>query len=217
MSWHGPSAPRVDGIATKSRVVASCASKLASTASRIFRLVSMAFISSVFPLSLSESHARQYTRQAKISRAHGDTDARQPQYSVSHHWRPDRRGGRARLQSLPDQKGTGRPANQSRTEWAEDPEQVKWDVPLMMKISHIQGFLCLLLGSFALVALATSAMAEQVAREQDIVDLRVGQRIQVDDGSCPAGQIKEVSGTRMTESGILRAIKCIPRLGPKKR
>jgi hypothetical protein len=94
---------------------------------------------------------------------------------------------------------------------------VKWAVPLMMKISHIQGFLCLLLGSFALVALATSAMAEQVAREQDIVDLRLGQRIQVDDGSCPAGQIKEVSGTRMTESGILRAIKCIPRLGPKKR
>ena len=27
MSWHGPSAPRVEGIATKSRVVASCASK----------------------------------------------------------------------------------------------------------------------------------------------------------------------------------------------
>src|SRR6202165_1572632 len=44
ISWHGPSAPRVEGIATKSRVVASCASKLASTASRIFCLVSMAFI-----------------------------------------------------------------------------------------------------------------------------------------------------------------------------
>src|SRR6476619_6390400 len=35
MSCHGPSAPRVEGIATKSRVVASCASKPASTASRI--------------------------------------------------------------------------------------------------------------------------------------------------------------------------------------
>src|SRR5262245_31383693 len=35
MSWHGPSAPRVEGIATKSRVVASWASKPASTASRI--------------------------------------------------------------------------------------------------------------------------------------------------------------------------------------
>ena len=43
---------------------------------------------------------------------------------------------------------------------------------------------------------APSAMAAQVAREQDIVDLRLGQRILVDDGSCPAGQIKEVSARR---------------------
>jgi hypothetical protein len=40
--------------------------------------------------------------------------------------------------------------------------------------------------------------AEQVSREQDIADLRLGQRILVDDGSCPAGQIKEVSGAKMT-------------------
>jgi len=70
---------------------------------------------------------------------------------------------------------------------------------------------------FALCALAPSAMAEQVAREQDIVNLRLGQRIQVDDGSCPAGQIKEVSGAQMTTTGIVRARKCIPRLGIKKR
>jgi hypothetical protein len=94
---------------------------------------------------------------------------------------------------------------------------VRRTVPLTVKISHIEGFWLLLLGGFALVALATSAMAEQVSREQDIVDLRLGQRIQVDDGSCPAGQIKEVSGARMTETGILRAIKCISRVGPKKR
>jgi hypothetical protein len=87
----------------------------------------------------------------------------------------------------------------------------------MMKISLIESFRFLLLGGFALVALTMPAIAQQVSREQDIVDLRLGQRIQVDDGSCPAGQIKEVSGARMTESGILRAIKCIPRLGPKKR
>jgi len=48
------------------------------------------------------------------------------------------------------------------------------------------------------------------------VNLRLGQRILVDDGSCPAGQIKEVSGTQMTANGIARAIKCIPRLGPPK-
>ena len=74
-----------------------------------------------------------------------------------------------------------------------------------------------LLVGLVLFALAVPATAQQVSREQDIVDLRLGQRIKVDDGTCPAGQIKEVSGARMTGAGILRAIKCIPRLGPKKR
>ncbi len=65
--------------------------------------------------------------------------------------------------------------------------------------------------------LATPVLAQQVSREQDIVELRLGQRILVDDGSCPAGQIKEVSGAQMTPTGISRTRKCIPRLGPKKR
>jgi hypothetical protein len=68
----------------------------------------------------------------------------------------------------------------------------------------------LLLGS------AGSAAAQQVAREQDIVDLRLGQRIMVDDGSCPAGQIKEVTGVKLTTTGIARARKCVPRMGTKK-
>jgi hypothetical protein len=75
-----------------------------------------------------------------------------------------------------------------------------------------------LLGGLALAALATTAaLADQVSREQDITDLRLGQHVQVDDGSCPAGQIKEVTGARMTPSGILRVQKCIPRLGPKRK
>jgi hypothetical protein len=82
------------------------------------------------------------------------------------------------------------------------------------KISRI-GLLCLLLLA-AFTFTATPAMADQVSREQDIVNLRLGQRVLVDDGSCPAGQIKEVSGAKMTPSGILRAVKCIPRLGTKK-
>jgi hypothetical protein len=53
--------------------------------------------------------------------------------------------------------------------------------------------------------------------ERNIVDLRLGQRILVDDGSCPAGQIKEVSGSQMTESGVLRTRKCVPRLGTKQQ
>ena len=88
---------------------------------------------------------------------------------------------------------------------------------LLMTRSQIRHFSYSLLGGLALAALVTSAMAQQASREQDITDLRLGQRILVDDGSCPAGQIKEVSGARMTSSGILRVRKCIPRLGPKRK
>jgi len=70
----------------------------------------------------------------------------------------------------------------------------------------------LLIGS----ASAVSAMTDQVAREQDIVGLRLGQRIMVDDGTCPAGTIKEVSGAKMTPTGVLAARKCVPR-APKKK
>ena len=61
------------------------------------------------------------------------------------------------------------------------------------------------------------AVAQTFSREQDIPDLRLGQRVLVDDGSCPAGQIKEVQGSQMTTSGVLRTRKCIQRLGTKKR
>jgi hypothetical protein len=75
----------------------------------------------------------------------------------------------------------------------------------------------LALAALALFALAGGARAEIVSREQDIVDLRLGQRVMVDDGSCPAGQIKEVQGSQMTTSGVVRTRKCVPRLGPKTR
>jgi hypothetical protein len=86
----------------------------------------------------------------------------------------------------------------------------------VMKSPRIMHCAVALLGGLALATLATSAMAEQVSREQDITNLRLGQRIQVDDGFCPAGQIKEVSGARMTPNGILRTQRCVPRLGTKK-
>jgi hypothetical protein len=75
---------------------------------------------------------------------------------------------------------------------------------------------CIIFSTFLLLGFATPAAAEQVAREQDVVDLRLGQRIMVDDGSCPAGQIKEVTGVKLTTSGIARARKCVPRMGTKK-
>ena len=80
-----------------------------------------------------------------------------------------------------------------------------------MKVSHF------ILSAFLLFGFAVPAAAEQVAREQDIVDLRLGQRVMVDDGSCPTGQIKEVSGAQMTAARVVPAKKCIPRLGTRKR
>jgi hypothetical protein len=85
----------------------------------------------------------------------------------------------------------------------------------IMMVSAIKRFSSLALGVFVLVTVVTPAMAEQVSREQEITELRLGQRILVDDGSCPAGQIKEVYGARMTASGILRARQCVPRLGKR--
>lgn len=79
-----------------------------------------------------------------------------------------------------------------------------------MKVASI--IFCALL----LLGFATPAMAQQVAREQDIADLRLGQRILVDDGSCLAGQIKEVTGVKLTTTGVARAHKCVPRMGTKK-
>jgi hypothetical protein len=86
----------------------------------------------------------------------------------------------------------------------------------IMKISRSARPAIMLLGAVVLTVLATPAAAQQVAREQDIADLRLGQRIMVDDGSCPAGQIKEVTGVKLTTTGVARARKCVPRMGTKK-
>lgn len=67
------------------------------------------------------------------------------------------------------------------------------------------------------IAFATTARAGTVGREQDIVDLKLGQRVQVDDGTCPAGQVKEVRGAKMTDRGVARTSACVPRFGPKSR
>lgn len=60
------------------------------------------------------------------------------------------------------------------------------------------------------------AKAQQVSREQEIGDLRLGQRVFVDDGVCPAGQIKEVSGARLSSAGVVRVARCVPRTGSRR-
>jgi hypothetical protein len=87
----------------------------------------------------------------------------------------------------------------------------------MTRTSRKKGLPTLLLASLATFALAGSALAQGVAREQDIVNLRLGQRVRVDDGSCPPGQVKEVTGTKLTAGGVVHARKCVPRLGVKKK
>lgn len=67
------------------------------------------------------------------------------------------------------------------------------------------------------VALVATARAGTFGREQDIGDLKLGQRVQVDDGTCPAGQVKEVRGAKMTDKGVSRTSTCVPRFGPKSK
>ncbi|MBK3663730.1 hypothetical protein JJE66_21205 [Bradyrhizobium diazoefficiens] len=66
-------------------------------------------------------------------------------------------------------------------------------------------------------ALATTSNAATVGREQDIVDLKLGQRVMVDDGTCPAGQVKEVRGSKMSDKGVVRVSSCVARYGPKSK
>jgi hypothetical protein len=73
----------------------------------------------------------------------------------------------------------------------------------------------LLLAGALLLAASAIARADIVGRESDISDLRLGQKIYVDDGSCPAGQIKEVSGLRLTATGVEASRKCVDRKGKR--
>ena len=50
-----------------------------------------------------------------------------------------------------------------------------------------------------------------LTREPDPGELRLGQRVYVDDGFCPAGQIKEVAGANLTANGVVRSRQCVAR------
>jgi hypothetical protein len=87
-----------------------------------------------------------------------------------------------------------------------------------MKVGNVMRQTMWLLAGLVLIAITGAASAEQIfQREQEIPDLHLGQRAMVDDGTCPAGQIKQVIGSKLTATGITRTSKCIPRLGTKKK
>lgn len=70
-------------------------------------------------------------------------------------------------------------------------------------------YLLLITGIFA--AYATLAIAQTLTREPEMGALREGQRVLVDDGTCPAGKIKEVVGGNHVEVGGTKRIKRIRR------
>jgi hypothetical protein len=67
----------------------------------------------------------------------------------------------------------------------------------------------------AVPMIAVRASAEVLKKEPPMGALREGQVVLVDDGSCPAGQIKEVTGGNHVAAGgfkrIVRTRRCIPR------
>jgi hypothetical protein len=67
----------------------------------------------------------------------------------------------------------------------------------------------------ATTAVPTQVLAETLKREPPMGALREGQVVLVDDGSCPAGQIKQVTGGNHVLAGgykhIVRTRRCIPR------
>ena len=69
--------------------------------------------------------------------------------------------------------------------------------------------------SFLLMGVASSAFATTVKQEPPMGAMREGQILLVDDGSCPAGQIKRVVGGNHTKVGgtkqIVRTSSCVPR------
>ncbi|MGD9921328.1 MAG: DUF6719 family protein [Pseudorhodoplanes sp.] len=73
----------------------------------------------------------------------------------------------------------------------------------------------LLIAVLAVAALSEPAGAQIVKREPAMGAMKEGERVLVDDGSCPKGQIKEVIGGNHTKVGgkkqITRQRRCIPR------
>jgi hypothetical protein len=88
-------------------------------------------------------------------------------------------------------------------------------VSAMAEARVMKALRVLILAVSGISTLVSTTRAQQFSNEKDIVELRLGQRVKVDDGTCPAGQVKEISGTKMTNGGIVRTRKCIPRTGTK--
>ena len=72
-----------------------------------------------------------------------------------------------------------------------------------------------LLAAVALLAATMPVRATTYTRESDVTSIRLGQRVYVDDATCPTGQIKEITGKKLSPKGILTLKKCVPRKGAR--
>ena len=76
-------------------------------------------------------------------------------------------------------------------------------------------FCVLVATGFLWVVVVVPGRAETLKVEPSMGQLREGQRVLVDDGTCPSGQIKEVIGGNHVKVGgtkhIERTHRCIPR------
>jgi hypothetical protein len=72
-----------------------------------------------------------------------------------------------------------------------------------------------LIFGFLMISVLGSAFATTVKQEPPLGAMREGQVLLVDDGSCPAGQIKRVVGGNHTKVGgtkqVVRTSSCVPR------
>ena len=68
----------------------------------------------------------------------------------------------------------------------------------------------------ALLVAQGPASAQIMMREADIAGLRLGQKVLVDDGTCPSGQIKQITGTKLVEAGVQRTAQCVDRKTAKR-
>ncbi len=74
-----------------------------------------------------------------------------------------------------------------------------------MKIHH--SIMSWTLSGMAAFALAVAVVPHEI----DAGDIRLGQKVHIDDGTCPAGQIKEIIGAKLTPQGVQRSRKCVSR------
>lgn len=77
----------------------------------------------------------------------------------------------------------------------------------------------MVLFTFAAIMILANATASvagaAVPLRQEPVDLRAGQKVRVDDGTCPAGQVKEVMGSAVRQKNgtvtVQRVRTCVRR------